>query len=106
MSEPAEQPRRPALNSQRILTIWFAMMAVAGAAFGVSAKDQSFGDDVLLHPVVIMFACVGAALIAIRFALRRPVTDVIPDRLLLAGCVVGIVAFLIGNWLAFHLRDL
>jgi drug/metabolite transporter (DMT)-like permease len=106
MSEPAEPPPKPVPNSQRILTIWFAMMATAGAAFGISAKDRPFGDDVLLHPVVIMFACVGAALLAIRFALRRPVTEVIPDRLLFAGCVVGLVAFLVGNWLAFHLRDL
>jgi hypothetical protein len=106
MSEPAERPRTPVLNSQRILTIWFAMMATAGAAFGISAKDRPFGYDVLVHPVVIMLACVGAGLLAIRVALRRPVTDVISDRLLLAGCVVGIVAFLIGNWLALHLREL
>jgi len=106
MTSPAEPPRKPAPNAQRILTIWFAMMAIAGAAFGISAKDRPFGDDILLNPVVIMFACVGAALLAIRFALRRPVTDVIPDRLLLTGCLVGIVAFLIGNWLAVHLRAL
>jgi hypothetical protein len=106
MSEPAEPPRKPAPNAQRILTIWFAMMAAAGAAFGISAEGRPFGDDVLLHPVVIMFVCVGASLLVIRFALRRPVTEVIPDRLLVAGCVIGAVAFLIGNWLAIHLRDL
>jgi hypothetical protein len=106
MSEPAERPPKPSLNAQRILTIWFAVMATAGAAFGLSAKDTPFGDNVLLHPVVIMFVCVGAGLLVIRVVLRRPVTDVIPDRLLLAGCVVGLVAFLIGNWLAFHLRSL
>jgi hypothetical protein len=106
MSEPVERPPKPVPNAQRILTIWFAMMATAGAAFGLSAKDRPFGDNVLPHPVVIMFACVAAGLLAIRLALRRPVTEVIPDRLLLAGCVVGLVAFLIGNWLAFHLRDL
>jgi hypothetical protein len=106
MSEPSERPGKPVPNAQRILTIWFAMMAAAGVAFGISAKDRPFGDDVLLHPVVIMFACVGASLLVIRFALRRPLTDVIPDRLLIAGCVVGLVAFLIGNWLAVHLRDL
>jgi hypothetical protein len=106
MSEPSERPPEPVPRSQRILTIWFAMMATAGAAFGVAAKDRPFGDNVLLHPVVILFTCVAAALLAIRFALRRPVTEVIADRLLLAGCVVGLVAFLIGNWLAFHLRDL
>ena len=106
MSEPAERPPKPVPNAQRILTIWFAMMATAGAAFGIAAKDRPFGDDVLLNPVVIMFACVGAGLVAIRFALRRPVTEVIPDRLLVLGCLVGLAAFLIGNWLAVHLRAL
>jgi hypothetical protein len=47
---------------------------------------------------------VGAARFALRFALRRPVPDIIPDRLLVIDCLVGLAAFLIGNWLAVSLR--
>jgi len=82
------------------------MMSVAGVAFGATAKDRPFGDDVLAHPLVVMFVLVGVALLVIRFVLRRPVPEIIPDRLLLVGCVVGLVAFLIGNWLAVNLRAL
>jgi hypothetical protein len=38
--------------------------------------------------------------------MRRPVQEIIPDRLLVFGCIVGLAAFLIGNWLATHLRAL
>jgi Na+-translocating ferredoxin:NAD+ oxidoreductase RnfD subunit len=106
MSDPAKPPRKREPVSGRILTIWFAMMSVAGALFGISSEGRPFGDDVLEHPLVIMFIVVGAALLAIRFALRRPVSEVIPDRLLVFGCIVGLVAFLLGNWFAVHLRVL
>jgi hypothetical protein len=75
-------------------------------AFGVYADKRPFGDDILEHPLVIFFVVVGAALLALRFALRRPVPDFIPDRLLLIGCLVGLAAFLIGNWLAVNLRGM
>jgi hypothetical protein len=55
------------------------------------------------HPLIVFFLVVGAGLLVLRFALRRPVPQIIPDRLLLFGCVAGIAAFLIGNWLAVHL---
>jgi hypothetical protein len=38
--------------------------------------------------------------------MRRPVQEIIPDRLLVFGCIIGLAAFLIGNWLAVHLRAL
>jgi drug/metabolite transporter (DMT)-like permease len=98
MSEPGKSPRTPV--SGRILTWWFGLMSVAGMAFGANA------DDILEHPLVILFGVVGAALLALRVALRRPVPEIIPDRLLLAGCLVGLAAFLIGNWLAVNLRHL
>ncbi len=106
MTSPTQPPRKRPPASGRILTIWFAMMSAAGVAFGASAKDRPFGDDVLAHPLVVMFVLVGAALLVIRFALRRPGSEIIPDRLLLAGCLLGLVAFLIGNWLAVNLRSL
>ena len=104
MSEPGKSPRTPV--SGRILTWWFGLMSAAGMAFGAYADKRPFGDDILEHPLVILFVMVGVALLALRFALRRPVPEIIPDRLLFAGCLVGLAAFLIGNWLAVHLRNL
>jgi peptidoglycan/LPS O-acetylase OafA/YrhL len=104
MTEPGKSPRRP--TSGRILTWWFGLMSVAGLGFGAYADKRPFGNDILEHPLVILFVMVGAALLALRFALRRPVPEIIPDRLLLAGCLIGLAAFLIGNWLAVNLRSL
>jgi hypothetical protein len=92
--------------SQRALTWWFGLMALGGLAFGLYADKRPFGDDVLAHPFVLYFVVVGLALLALRFALARPVPDVVPERLLLFGCVVGAAAFLTGNWVAIHLLDL
>jgi hypothetical protein len=103
MTDPAppRKSRRPI--SGRILTWWFGVMAAAGVAFGLFAENRPFGNDVLEHPVVILFVVVGIGLIVLRVALRRPVPEIIPERLLLAGCVIGLVAFLIGNWFAMNL---
>jgi hypothetical protein len=106
MIEPVRlRPKRPPVSG-RILTWWFALMSAAGVLFGVFAENRPFGDDILEHPLIVMFVVVGIGLLALRFALRRPVPEIIPDRLLLFGCVVGLAAFLIGNWLAVHLRAL
>jgi type IV secretory pathway TrbL component len=78
-------------------------MSAAGVLFGVFSEDRPFGNDVLAHPLIIFFAVVGVGLLLLRFAWRRPVPDIIPDRLLVVGCFVGLAAFLIGNWLAVHL---
>jgi hypothetical protein len=106
MIEPVRlRPNRPPVSG-RILTWWFALMSAAGVLFGVFAERRPFGDDILEHPLIVMFVVVGIGLLALRFALRRPVPEIIPDRLLLFGCVAGLAAFLIGNWLAIHLRAL
>jgi hypothetical protein len=103
MTAPATPPPKRPPVSGRILTWWFGLMSVAGVLFGLLAEDRPFGDDILEHPLVILFVVVGIALIVLRIALRRPVPDIIPDRLLLFGCLVGLAAFLIGNWLAVNL---
>jgi hypothetical protein len=104
MSEPDRPLRQP--PSGRILTYWFALMSVVGALSGVSAENRPFGGDVLEHPIVILFVIVGIILLVLRFVVRRQLPEFIPDRLLLFGCVIGLAAFLIGNWLAVHLRAL
>ena len=97
------RPTRPPPPSGRILTWWFALMSAAGVAFGMFADKRPFGDDVLQHPLVILFVVVGIGLLVLRLVLRRPVPEIIPERLLLFGCFVGLAAFLIGNWLAVNL---
>jgi hypothetical protein len=106
MIEPVRLPPKRPPVSGRILTWWLALMSVAGVLFGSLSERRPFGDDILEHPLIVLFVVVGIGLLALRFALRRPVPEIIPDRLLLFGCVVGLAAFLIGNWLAVHLRAL
>jgi hypothetical protein len=90
-------------NSSRVLTWWFGLMSIGGLVFGTQSERRPFGTDVLAHPVVIFFAVVGVGLLVLRAALRRPVPDIISDRMLYAGCAIGLLAFLIGNWFAIHL---
>jgi hypothetical protein len=45
---------------------------------------------------------VGVVLLALRIVLARPVPEVISDRALMFGCVVGLAAFLAGNFLGIH----
>jgi hypothetical protein len=89
--------------SGRVLVWWFALMSATGVLFGAFAEQRPFGDDVLAHPLVLFFACVALGLLVLRLVLRRPVPEIIPDRLLVFGCIIGLAAFLIGNWLAVHL---
>jgi hypothetical protein len=46
----------------------------------------------------VFFILVGLALLALRVILARPVPEVIPDRALMLGCVLGLAMFLIGNF--------
>jgi drug/metabolite transporter (DMT)-like permease len=82
--------------------LWFGAMALGGLAFGLIAERRPFGDDVFAHPLVAFFILAGAALIALRMALARPVPEVIPERALLLGCFLGLGMFLVGNWVGVH----
>jgi hypothetical protein len=81
-------------------TWWLGLMALGGLGFGLVAERRPFGDGVLAHPLVAFFILVGLALLALRVVLARPVPEVIPERMLLVGCVVGLAGFLIGNFAA------
>jgi hypothetical protein len=98
-----QRPRPFPAVSSRVLTWWFGLMSIAGVGFGVFAENRPFGDNVLAHPLVVLFTIVGAVLLVLRVMLARPVPEIIPERLLVVGCLVGVAAFLIGNWLATHL---
>ena len=105
MSPDDSNPSTPptGANAGRILTWWFGAMSAAGLAFGSLAEQRPFGNDVLAHPLVIFFAIVAGALLILRLVSRRPAPALIGDRMLLVGCGVGLIAFLIGNWFGTHL---
>jgi hypothetical protein len=105
VDDPPKQARIRA-NAGRVLTWWFGAMSAFGLAFGSMSEQRPFGSDVPAQPLVIFFAVVAAALLVLRFALRGPVSALISDRMLLVGCGIGILAFLIGNWFGAHLSGL
>ena len=78
-------------------------MALGGFGFGLLGDRRPFGTDVLTHPFVIFFAVVAVAILVLRVAGARPVPELIAERALLAGCLLGAAAFLAGNWAAAHL---
>ena len=92
------------------ITMGLIMIAFTWIMFGVVEGQilipRITGRAVHVHPLVVLFVVVGMTLLALRFVLRRPVPEIIPDRLLVFGCIVGLAAFLIGNWLAVPLRAL
>lgn len=78
-------------------------MALGGFGFGLFAERRPFGQDLLAHPLVVYFAVVGIALIALRILRARPVPEIIPERALVLGCLAGMAAFLAGNFVFVHL---
>jgi len=77
-------------------------MALFGFGFGIPAAWRPFGEDVFANPLVIFFILAGIALLALRAIAARPVPELIPERALVVGCVVGLAAFLVGNWVGVH----
>jgi len=88
---------------KRLITAWFGAIAVAGLGFGLLGERRPFGDDVLAHPLVIFGLAVAGGLLVLRSVSRRPVPDIIPERALGQGCALGLVMFLVGNFIAAHL---
>jgi hypothetical protein len=82
---------------------WYSLMMAAGFGFGLIGDRRPFGPDVLAHPLVVFFFAAGLVLLALRILLKRPVPEIIPERALLIGCLIGGAGFLLGNWIAVHL---
>ncbi len=99
LTMPDRKPQRP---PRRLLTWWFGFAGVAGLGFGLIAERRPLGDDVLAHPIVLLFVTMGAVLLALRIVAARPVPELIPERSLLYGIGIAFVTFLIGNWFAVH----
>jgi MYXO-CTERM domain-containing protein len=89
--------------SRRALTWWFGLMLLGGLAFGLNADRRPFGNDMLAHPLIVFFALAAAGLLVLRAALRRPVPEILPERMLIAGCAIGVAAYLTGNWIAANI---
>jgi hypothetical protein len=83
-----------------VLISWYGLMGLVGFGFGALADRRPFGEDILVHPLVMFFILAGLGLIALRVLLARPVPEVISDRALGAGCVLGLLMFLAGNFLS------
>jgi hypothetical protein len=87
----------------RAVTWWYGAIASAGFGFGLIGERRPFGADMLAHPLVVYCFAVVLALMVLRVAVRLPVPEIIPERALVAGCAVGLVAFLAGNFVATYL---
>jgi len=85
------------------LTWWYGLMAIGGIGFGLLGERRPFGQGFLAHPLVAFFIVVGVGLLALRFALARPVPEVLSERALVLGCLVGAASFLVGNWFGVNL---
>jgi hypothetical protein len=86
-----------------LLLQWRVAMIAGGFIFGLFADRRPFGESFLAHPIVVYAGIAGLGLLVLRVALRRPVPEVIPERAIVGGFLLGIAAFLVGNWIGVHL---
>jgi hypothetical protein len=77
-------------------------MIAGGFAFGLLGDRRPFGETLLGHPIVVFAAIAGLGLLVLRVARGRPVPEVIPERALVVGFLLGVAAFLAGNWIGAH----
>ena len=89
---------------KRNAVLWYRLLMIAGGfAFGLFADRRPFGETVLGHPIVMFCAIAGIGLLVLRVVRGRPVPEIIPERALIIGFLLGIAAFLVGNWFVVHL---
>ncbi len=106
MIERSRAVDRPNTGRPQARLAWYGLMGLVGFGFGLFADRRPFGSDILVHPLVLFFILVGLSLLALRIILARPVPEVIPDRVLMRGCALGLAVFLIGNFFAAHVLQL
>ena len=86
----------------RLQASWYGLMVAGGLGFGLIGERRPFGRDMLAHPLVVYFAVAAAGLLVLRTVLARPVPEVIPERILVSGCLLGAAAFLAGNFINIY----
>jgi hypothetical protein len=84
----------------KLRSMWLGLVIAAGLGFGLIGERRPFGTDMLAHPLIVYFATVAVGLLILRVVLARPVPEVIPERVLVAGCLGGAAAFLVGNFIS------
>jgi hypothetical protein len=89
----------------KLRSAWYGLVVAGGLGFGLIGERRPFGNDTLAHPLVVYFAAVAVGLLILRVVLARPVPEVIPERVLVAGCLSGVAAFLVGNFISAHMVD-
>jgi hypothetical protein len=87
----------------KLRSAWYGLVMAGGLGFGLIGERRPFGTDMLAHPLVVYFATIALGLLILRVVLGRPVPEVIPERVLVAGCLSGAAAFLVGNFISAHL---
>ncbi len=106
MSKPRPAAGRSSAGSPRARAVWYGLMGISGFGFGLLAERRPFGEGILVHPLVVFFALAGLVCWRCAWCWARPVPDVIPDRMLMLGCVLGLATFLAGNFVAARLLPL
>jgi len=87
----------------RAVLWWRVLMIAGGFVFGLLADRRPFGETFLGHPIVVFAGIAGLGLLVLRVVLRRPVPEIVPERAIVVGFLLGIAAFLFGNWVGVHL---
>jgi hypothetical protein len=103
-SSPDHPPPLPV--SPHILTWWFSLMAIGGLGLGIFAHDRPFGDGLLGHPLIVLFAVVAAILLTLRFLHARPLGELIPRASIALGCAIAVACYVLGDWFATNLMAL
>ena len=99
------EPERatPPAAAARVQLWWYALMVVGGLAFGLIGDRRPFGSELLAHPLAVFFTVAAGGLLILRIVMARPVPELIPERTLLIGCLLGSAGFLAGNWISANL---
>ena len=50
---------------------WYGLMALIGFGFGLLGDRRPFGDDILVHPLVLFALLVGLSLLALQYPLKK-----------------------------------
>lgn len=79
---------------------WIGLVALAGLGFGLAFERRPLGDHALTHPLILFGIACGAGLLALRVVARRPVPEILPERVILIGFAFGVAMYVTGIFLA------